>query len=184
MNRRIVYLLSGLAAVFVIAGIVSMAIAWTKVKKWQPVAARVGSNEVIRFQTRKGTMHRGEIELMFLLKDMRYRIPVSLPNAFPTFEGARDDMRRYGLGTTQTILYNSEDPNDILLDIDPQRFLIVPAVTMGAGVVLLVICIFLFMRMARRVCPRCAATVMRAQCFCHDCGFPLPIRVDTFRQVI
>lgn len=184
MNRRIVYFLAGLAVLFVIAGIVTMAWTWTKVKKWQPVNGRVVTNEVVRFQTRRGTMHRGEIEVVYLLNDMRYRIPISLPNAFPTFEGARDDMRRYAIGTTQTILYNSDDPNDILLDIDPQRFLILPAVTMGGGVILLVMCIFLFMRMARRVCPRCASTVSRQQAFCYACAFPLPIRVDTFRQVI
>ncbi len=184
MNRRIVYFLGGLAALFVIAGIVSMAVTWNNVKKWQPVNAKVVSNEVVRFQTRRGIMHRGEIELLYYLKDLQYRIPVSLPDSFPTFEGARDDMRRYAIGTTQIILYNSEDPNDILFNIDPARFLILPAVTMGGGVVLLVICIFLFLGMAKKVCPRCASTVTRQHAFCYACGFPLPIRVDTFRQVI
>ena len=157
---------------------------WRKVKKWEPVNARVLSNEVVRFNTRKGTMHRGEIEVRYLLKDFQYRIPISLPSSFPTFEEARDDMRRYAVGSTQTLLYNTNDPNDILFEIDPARFLILPAVTMGTGVGLLVVCVFLFLRMARKVCPRCASTVSRSQIFCYDCGFPLPIRVNTYQQVI
>jgi len=184
MNRKLVSVLAGLAALCVIAGIVSMALAWKRVKKWEAVQARVASNEVVRFQGRKGTMHRPEIELVYVVKDMRYRIPISLPRSFPTFDEARDEMRRYGINSAQTILYNNDNPNDILLDIDPQRFLIAPAVLMGSGVVLMVVCVFLFFRMARRVCKRCAATVSRGQNFCYACGFPLPIRVDTFRQVI
>jgi hypothetical protein len=183
MNRRLVFLLAALAVLFVIAGIVSMAITWNKVKKWEPITAQVVSNEVVRFQTRSGTMHRPEIEVVYRVHEMRYRIPISFPVSFATFDEARDYMRRYGLRTNQTILFNTEDPNDILLDIDPQRFLIVPAVTMGVGVLLLILCVVLFMRLARRICPRCAVTVARGQFFCYSCGYRLPIRVQQFEQV-
>src|SRR5216683_2957569 len=127
MKRKGIHILTALAALFFLSGVISMALTYGDMRKWQPVNARVLIDEVVRFQTSKGTMHRGEFEMGYIVKDVPYRnVPYSLPNSFRTFEEARDDLRRFSAGTVQRILFNVDDPNEVMLDLSSPRLFLIP----------------------------------------------------------
>jgi hypothetical protein len=183
MKRRLAYISATLAVLFFLAGVGSMMWSYRVTQTWENVNARVLSNEVIRFNTSSGVRHRGEFEIGFLVHDQRYRVPLSLPDHFKTFEQATDDLRRYAINSTQRVYYNPADPRDVLLDMNTARFYAIPLGLAGMGILLLALTGYLFWRLGKRLCPKCAMSADQDHVFCAACGYPLPAKRVIFREL-
>lgn len=183
MKRKMVYISGSLAVLFVLAGVASMMWSYHVTQTWENVNARVVSNEVVRFETGGGLRHRGEFDVTYIVHDRRYRFPISLPDSFKTFEQATDDLRRYSINSTQRVYYNPADPMDMVLDMNTARFYTIPLSLAGIGVLLFAVTGYLFWKLGRRLCPKCAMSAEQEYVFCPACGYPLPAKRVIFREL-
>jgi len=183
MKRKLALVSGTLAVLFFVAAAVSMVWSYRAAQSWENVNGRVVSNEVVRFETSKGLRHRGEFDVLYVVHDRRYRVPISLPDSFKTFEQATDDLRRFSLNSSQRVYYNPAEPMDMLLDMNTARFYAIPLALAGAGVVLLAVTGYLFWKLGLRLCPSCATSADQEYVFCAACGYPLPAKRVIFREV-
>lgn len=173
--KRTVHKLAVLAALFFGTGLATLVWEYRNLEKWEGIPARVLFSELVPFQAGGKTRYRGEVELRYMVKDLFYEVPYSVPTTNKSLEAARDDLMRYKVGATTTVYVNPNDPLDFLVERkSSMRFFLLPGALIAAGTVLGFMCVLLFLSMQRWLCPGCANSVALHHKFCFACGRSLP----------
>jgi hypothetical protein len=173
--RKSAFLLVGLSAVFLFAGVLSMLWNYRELQNWQPVIARVIAIDVTKFTKKGSDTYRGEITIRYSVNDIFRRVPYSLPASHATEEGARSELSRFPPGTPMRVFYNPANPDDMVQDLSASpRFFIFPAILTTIGLILGAYCLRSLRKLGHCLCPGCAASVELWDKFCYACDYKLP----------
>jgi hypothetical protein len=173
--RKSAFLLVGLSAVFLLAGVVSMLWNYRELRYWQPVIARVIAIDVAKFTKNGSDRYRGEITIRYSVDDIFRRVPYSLPTSYATEESARSELSRFPPGTPLRVFYNPANPDDMVQDVSASpRFFILPGILATIGLILGAYCLHSLRKLGNCLCPGCAASVELWDKFCYVCDYRLP----------